>query len=172
MSSLSKAAPHSESGKRQMARKDIGKRPVPRRRDERPSASDLAVAAAHSRYVGSPKHKFGATSWLGIGRPAANPRTVEQARENPPEPPYTMICPIKWNSRDPAGQATDLLRRALTNGQVSPFQPGAMPKFVYARDPEDRSVVYRAHLMSAAEGTYKAYPLTDAEIDDLEFPVS
>ena len=106
-----------------MARKDIGKRPEPRRRKEPPSAAELAAAADRSHYVGSPKHKYGATSWLGVGHPGANPRTVEQARDNPPQPPYTMICPLKWNTRDPAGEATALLRKALRNGQVSPFSP-------------------------------------------------
>jgi hypothetical protein len=60
----------------------------------------------------------------------------------------------------------------MLSGQTSPFAAGELPKFVYVRDPEDRSIVYRAHLMSPADGAYKAYPLTDAEIDDLEVSVS
>ena len=155
-----------------MARKDLGKRPSPRPHKVRPTQDQLAAAADRCRYVGSSKHVFGVSPWKDPGRPGRNPLTVEQGREERPEPPYTMLCPEKWNRRNPANEATALLKEALTIGQVSGFDPGQMPKFVYARDPEDHSIVYRAHLMSATEGTYKAYPLTDAEIDDLEITVS
>lgn len=147
----------------------VGQRPAPRPRVAPLSPTDLETAAERVRYVGSPKHKFGATATLGVGRPGVQPYTVEQARQREPKPPFTMICPAKWNRRSPDREATALLRSALRMGHTSPFSPGELPKFVYARDPEDRSVVYRAHLIAADDGTYKGYPLTDAEVDDLEF---
>jgi hypothetical protein len=149
-------------------RSPLGRRPLAAPPRHEPSAADLAAAAERVRYIGSPKHKFGATAELGPGRPGIQPLTLEQARVRPPVPPFTMICPAKWNRRDPAREATALLKEALMNGQVSPFKPGLLPKHVYARDPEDRSVVYCGHLMSGEEGSYKGYPLTDAEIDDLD----
>jgi hypothetical protein len=79
-----------------------------------------------------------------------------------------MLCPQKWNDSDPAALATDLLRSAVRSGQIAESRPGRLPKFVFVRDPDDKTIVYRAHLMSEADGTYEAYPLTDAEIDDLE----
>jgi hypothetical protein len=157
-----------------MARKDLGKRPEPRRKPAIPSQADLAAAADRCRYVGSSKHVDGLSRWKDPGRAGVNAHTVEEARQDAPEPPYTMLCPTKWNTLNPAREATALLQDAVRRGQVSPFDKGGFPKFVYARDPDDSSIVYRAHLMSNLQppGAYKAYPLTDGEIEDLEMPVS
>ena len=79
-------------------------------------AATPEAAARCATYVGSPKHKKGA--FMGqVGRPRARPTTVEQAMQHPPISPFTMLCPDRWNNRDPAGEATQLLR-AILRGQI------------------------------------------------------
>jgi hypothetical protein len=147
-----------------------GKRPKPRRNPRsgspvrNPDPMLLEAAASHAIYVGSPKHKFGV--FFGqVGRPGAKPTSVEQARQDPPTPPFTMICDVKWNGRDPMAEATDLLRVAIRRGQIGhPIGPDGMPEYVWARDPEDVTVVYEARRLSVPSNGYKAYPLTDPQV--------
>jgi len=146
-----------------------GKRPRPRPPRSgspvrNPDPKALEAAAQRAIYLGSPKHKFGA--FFGqVGRPRANPTTVEQARQDPPTPPFTMICDEKWNRRDPAAEATELLRSAIRRGQIAhPLGVDGLPGYVWARDPEDASVVYEAKRLSVPSNGYKAYPLVDAQI--------
>ena len=152
-----------------VAKGKLGKRPPPEHVPVRPAAGELARLAERARYVGSVKHKFGKSS-LGVGRPGKNPVRPENLAADDLPKPYCTICPDKWNRRPPEEQATGLLREAIRQGRIEPVITGQMPKFAYIRDPEENDIIYRAHLMSEANGTYKAYPLTQAEIDDLETP--
>jgi len=129
-----------------------------------PDPHMLANAAARAMCVGSPKHKFGAYAGQ-VGRPGANPTTVEQAREAPPIEPFTIICPEKWNRRAPGAEPTELLRRAIMKGQIGhPIDADGLPMYVWARDPEDESIVYAARQLSVPSSGYKAYPLTRSQI--------
>jgi hypothetical protein len=57
-----------------------------------PSPDLLKNMAERAVYVGSPKHRFG--SFQGeVGTPGARPTTVEQAKAETPDPPFTVICP-------------------------------------------------------------------------------
>ena len=120
-------------------------------------------------YKGSPKHKFG--MWEGgVGRPGPNPTTIDEARTDPPVEPYAMICPEKWNHRIAA--ATGLLRAAIRRGQIGHPVDNGLPEYVWARDPDDPSIVYKARRLSAPDDSaYKAYPLIDAEVSQLNIEV-
>jgi hypothetical protein len=146
-----------------------GKRPKPRPpRSGSPIRSPdpkvLEAAADRAIYIGSPKHKFGAFSGQ-VGRPGARPTTVQQAQQEPPTPPFTIICPEKWNNRDPAADATQLLRDAIRKGQIGhPLGGDGLPEYVWARDPEDGSIVYQARRLSYPANGYKAYPLIASQV--------
>jgi hypothetical protein len=130
-------------------------------------AATLEAAARCATYVGSPKHKKGA--FMGqVGRPRARPTTVEQAMQQPPISPFTMLCPDRWNNRDPAGEATQLLRAAILRGQIGhPLGEDGLPGYVWARDPEDDSIVYEARRLTFPSNGYKAYPLIESQIVQL-----
>ena len=82
-----------------------------------------------------------------------------------------MLCPLKWNSRDPANEATELLRSAIGRGQIGhPVQDG-MPEYVWARDPEEPSIVYAARRLTFPAFGYKAYPLLETQVHELGIPV-
>lgn len=125
----------------------------------------MAVRAA---YVPSPKHKKGMfINEYGTrvtGKPGQNATTVEEAFEEEPDPPFTMICPSRWNDRDPRREATDLLRQGIRNGQIGHPVTDGMPQWVWARDPDDLKVVYLARRLSTSSGSYKAYPLTESQV--------
>jgi hypothetical protein len=150
------------AGKRPRPRPPVAGSPI---RNAAPAA--LEAAAKSAIYVGSEKHKFG--SFEGrVGRPGPRPTSVEQAAKEAPVPPFTMICPAKWNNRDPAQEATQLLRAAILKGQVGhPFGEDGLPQYVWARDPEDSSMVYEARRMTFPWNGYKAYPLIAAQISQL-----
>ena len=135
------------------------------------TAAVLEAAVSRAIYVGSPKHKKGA--FFGqVGRPGARPTTVEQAKQEPPTPPFTMICPEKWNNRNPAADATQLLRNAIRRGQVGhPLGGDGLPQYVWARDPEDGSIVYEARRMSYPANGYKAYPLIASQVAQIGIDV-
>jgi hypothetical protein len=83
-----------------------------------------------------------------------------------------MICPEKWNKRDPADQATLLLRAAILKGQVGhPLGADGLPEYVWARDPEDTAIVYEARRLTFPENAYKAYPLIESQITQLRIDV-
>jgi hypothetical protein len=76
-----------------------------------------------------------------------------------------MICDPKWNNRLPGLEATRLLRWAIEQDQIGyPIMDG-LPTFVWARDPEDPSVVFRAKRLSGAETGYYAYPMIEPEVE-------
>lgn len=123
----------------------------------------LDEMAKRAVYVGSRKHKRG--SYAGeVGTPGPRPTTVEQARVSPPTPPYTMLCPLKWNQRAESNEATTLLQSAITRGQIGhPIEDG-LPEYVWARDPEDPSIVYAARRLTSPSCGYKAYPLLESQV--------
>jgi hypothetical protein len=83
-----------------------------------------------------------------------------------------MLCPLKWNGRDPANEATELLRSAISRGQIGhPFRDG-LPEYVWARDPEEPSIVYAARRLTFPAFGYKAYPLLETQVQELGIPVS
>jgi hypothetical protein len=124
--------------------------------------------AARAIYVPSPKHKRGMfINEYGTrvtGKPGLNATTVEEAVEEEPDPPFTMVCPSRWNDRHPRREATDLLRQAIRNGQIGHPVTDGMPQWVWARDPEDLKVVYLARRLSPSSDSYKAYPLTESQV--------
>lgn len=132
--------------------------------------SVLDEMAGQAVYVGSPKHKRG--SYAGqVGTPGPRPTTVEQARTSPPTPPYTMLCPLKWNQRAESKEATTLLHSAISRGQIGhPVQDG-LPEYVWARDPEDPSIVYAARRLTSPTFGYKAYPLLESQVAELGIQV-
>ncbi len=146
-----------------------GKRPKPSgERAGRPvrgvDLQALAAAANLAIYVGCRKHKHG--RYQGeVGTPGPRPTTVAQAREALPAPPFTMICDLKWNQRDPSKEATELLRSAIRRGQIGhPVGPDGLPQYVWARDPEDPSIVYEARRLTVPPNGYKAYPLIEPQV--------
>jgi len=75
-----------------------------------------------------------------------------------------MLCPVRWNALDPGAEATALLKLAITRGQIGfPIEEG-LPQYVWARDPEDASIVYEARRLSNPANGYKAYPLIEPQI--------
>jgi len=117
-------------------------------------------------YVGSHKHKKGMYQGR-IGDPGSRPTTVEQARVAPPVKPFTMLCPVKWNQLVPSNEATMLLRAAIRYGQIGHPVNDGLPEYVWARDPDDPSIVYEARRLSFPENGYKAYPLIEAQVLEL-----
>jgi len=108
--------------------------------------------ARRAVYVGSNKHKVGFYEGQ-VGRPGRSPTTIEQAWENIPTPPFTTMCPTKWNNRSPNADATALLRVAIRRGQIGHPLTDGLPEYVWARDPEDTAIVYQARRLShPAEG--------------------
>lgn len=124
--------------------------------------------AARAVYVPSPKHKKGMfINEYGTrmtGKPGQNATTVEEAVEEEPDPPFTMICPSRWKDRHPGREATDLLRQGIRNGQIGHPVTDGMPQWVWARDPDDLKVVYLARRLSTSSDSYKAYPLTESQV--------
>ena len=123
--------------------------------------------AVRAVYVSSPKHKKGTFideyGTRVTGKPGQNATTVEEAGEEEPDPPFTMICPSRWNDRHPRREATDLLRQGIRNGQIGHPVTDGMPQWVWARDPDDLKVVYLARRLSTSSVSYKAYPLTESQ---------
>ena len=97
------------------------------------------------------------------GKPGQNATTVEKAVEEEPDPPFTMICPPRWNDRHPGREATGLLRQGIRKGQIGHPVTDGMPQWVWARDPDDLRVVYLARRLSSLSDGYKAYPLTGSQ---------
>jgi len=150
-----------------MAARRPDSRPPPAGRPVRnPRQPDLDAMADRVIYVGSHKHKKGMYQGR-IGDPGSRPTTVEQARVSPPAKPFTMLCPAKWNQLVPWEEATTLLRAAIRCGQIGhPIKDG-LPEYVWARDPDDPSIVYEARRLSFPENGYKAYPLIEPQILEL-----
>lgn len=117
--------------------------------------------AEGASYLGSPHHtdipKFGLSA-----APRDGAMTVEAAEADNLKNPDCLVCPRKWARR--GDDATKLLRAALQAGNFVSQGAGVMPSPVWARDPENPSLVYEAKLCSPPKG-YKAYPLTSFQVE-------
>jgi hypothetical protein len=130
----------------------------------------LKIMAERAVYVGSPKHRFG--SFQGeVGTPGARPTTVEQAKAETPEPPFTMICPDRWSKLPDRSEATALLRSGIMRGQIGHPIVDGLPKYIWARDPADTSIVYQARRLSPPGNGYYAYPLTSPQVSNIGIPI-
>lgn len=95
--------------------------------------------------------------------------TVDEANAQKLLNPSCLVCSRKWARRH--GDVTALLRASIHNGYfVAPVDPASLPKHVWARDPEDPTIVYKAVLLSHPPNGYKAYPLSRLQADrDIPF---
>ena len=128
-------------------------------------AADLLSLSRTAEYVGSVQHKDCATF---LGTPF--PRTGATHAGAPDERPDCMLCPRKWAWKKDV--ATDLLQLAIQRGQFG-TKTGELelPRYVWARDPVDREIVYEARRLSHPVNGYKAYPLTQKQTNALEIDV-
>jgi hypothetical protein len=83
--------------------------------------------------------------------------TIEAAEAARIDNPDCSLCPRKWARRLDA--VNELLRHAIAEGYFVTEAPNTMPQFVWARDPDDPNLVYKAKLTEPPNG-YKAFPLT------------
>lgn len=113
----------------------------------------LRQLAKKATYQGSVQHKD-TMSFAGAPSPRLGATHVGTTDESPD----CMLCPRKWAWEQDA--ATELLRAAIERGQFSGDAGGAMPQYVWARDPVDKGIVYQARRLTYPENGYKAYPLT------------
>jgi hypothetical protein len=124
-----------------------------------PTAREAIAEGAH--YVGSPHH----TDVPKYGSPA-NPRsgftTIEDAEKEGLKNPSCLVCPRKWVRRQ--DDATELVRQAIKQGTFIPEGEHKKPFRLWARDPDDSSLVYEAKLTAPPDG-YKAYPLTSYQVE-------
>ena len=118
-------------------------------------AATRANLAALAVYVGSPDHtdipKFGLAS-----RPREGATTIEVAEELGLKNPSCVVCPRKWARRQQ--DVTNLLQKAIEDGNF--VATDELPDRLWARDPEDPTIVYEAKRVSQPHNGYKAYPLT------------
>jgi hypothetical protein len=126
------------------------------------------VLAEGAQYVGSPHHtdvpKYGSPS-----SPRQGFVTIEEAEAQGLKNPACVVCPRKWVRRQ--ADATRVVREAIRNGIFISEGSGQKPSRLWARDPDDRSIVYEAKLVAPPNG-YKAYPLTSFQADfNLPFQV-
>jgi len=142
------------------------KKPRPRPAAAAP-ASDVLTAEARgelalrAEYVGSPNHtdipKFGMQN-----NPRSGATRIELAEEQGLKNPSCTICPRKWARRHDSVSA--LLRAAIEAGNFVAPPAGCMPAVVWARDPDETTLVYEAKLSHPPVG-YKAYPLTQFQAE-------
>jgi hypothetical protein len=125
------------------------------------SVEEREVLAEGAKYVGSPHH----TDVPKYGSPS-NPRqgfvTIEEAGERDLKNPACMVCPRKWVRRQ--ADATRVVREAIKSGIFISEGADQKPSKLWARDPDDPSIVYEAKLASPPDG-YKAYPLTTFQVE-------
>jgi hypothetical protein len=119
------------------------------------------IARAAS-YVGSPFHKD-TPSFVGAPSPRMGAVTIQRALERDIVNPDCTLCPRRWARRRDA--ATDLLRDAIRKGlfEACSSDPKRLPKHVWARDPENSSMVYEARRLTHPANGYKGYPLTPTQ---------
>ena len=113
----------------------------PRRRDLHvPPDVDLEYLAQQVRYVGSPEHK----DFPSFGH-QPKPRTD------------ASLCP-RW-IRD-VETVTSWLRTAIRQGATGSPWEGGFPRYVWHREAD---TVFEARLVNQGNGSYKGYPLNEAE---------
>jgi hypothetical protein len=138
------------------------KKPKPRPAAARPARDALskearALIASKAVYVGSPHHTDIPKLGLQV-QPRSGATSIEQAEELGLKNPSCTVCPRKWARRPKDVNA--LLRSAIEAGNFVEIVPDGMPNVVWARDPDDPSLVYEAKLVSYPSIGYKGYPLT------------
>jgi hypothetical protein len=113
-------------------------------------------------YVGSPFHKD-SPSFVGAPSPRKNTVTIEDAVERDLVNPDCTLCPRRWARKRDAASA--LLRDAIRRGMfvASAADPKRLPEHVWARDPENPSMIYEARRLAHPASGYKAYPLTPTQ---------
>jgi hypothetical protein len=99
----------------------------------------MREAATKVRYTGSPYHR----AFNSKNAPVASRAGL------------TSRCPPVWTN----GEATRLLRLAITEGRVSMVWEHAFPKYVWHLN--DDEVLYEACLTNSGNGEYHGYPLED-----------
>jgi hypothetical protein len=127
------------------------------------SPKALKSIAQQATYEGSVHHK---DTLSFAGAPAPRPGATHVG---PGERPDCMLCPERWKNKQNA--ATKLLRCAIEKGQFSSDGSLNLPRRVWARDPANRDIVYEARRLSSPGSGYKAYPLTAAQVKNLDIPV-
>jgi len=141
-------------------------RPRPRPPKSRPAFLALPVEARETlaegaRYLGSPHHtdvpKFGLSA-----HPRPGFTTIEDAEQQALKNPSCLVCPRKWVRR--LTDATNLVQKAIKDGTFVPEGENQKPSRLWARDPDDRNIVYEAQLAYPPDG-YKAYPLTTYQVE-------
>lgn len=142
------------------------KKPRPRSAAAAPARETMTEAARielakQADYVGSPHHtdipKFGLQN-----NPRTGATTIERAEEQRLKNPTCTVCPRKWARR--LDDVRALLRATIEAGNFVTPSHGGLPKVVWARDPENTSLVYEAKL-SHPPGGYKGYPLTQYQAE-------
>ena len=142
------------------------KKPRPRPPAAAPARETLTDAARtelaqQADYVGSPHHtdipKFGLQN-----NPRSGATTIERAEAQGLKNPTCTVCPRKWARR--LDDVRALLRSAIEAGNFVALAEGEMPAVVWARDPENSSLVYEAKLSHPPAG-YKGYPLTQYQAE-------
>ena len=141
-------------------------KPRPRPPKARPAFDTLLekereALAEGAHYVGSPHHtdvpKYGSSS---------NPRqgfvTIEDANAQGLKNPACTVCPRKWIRRQ--ADATRLVQEAIKKGTFISEREDQKPYLLWARDPDDPTIVYEAKLAAPPNG-YKAYPLTNFQVE-------
>jgi hypothetical protein len=117
--------------------------------------AERATLAKQAVYIGSPDHtdipKFGVGS-----HPRRGATTIEVAEEQRLKNPSCTVCPRKWARRQ--DDVRNLLRSAIEAANF--VATDGLPDRVWARDPDDRQLVYEAKRVSQPQNGYKAYPLT------------
>ncbi len=123
--------------------------------------ADRDALSKNAVYVGSPHHtdvpKYGLSA-----HPRSGSSTIVSAEENGLKNPSCVVCPRKWVRRQ--RDATKLVQDAIKAGHFIPEEAGQKPSRLWARDPEDASIVYEAKLSNPPNG-YKAYPLTSFQVE-------
>lgn len=142
------------------------RKPRPRPAGAAPARDTLTDSARRELarqvdYLGSPHHtdipKYGLQN-----NPRTGATTIERAEEQGLNNPTCTVCPRKWARRLEDVRA--LLRAAIEAGNFVAPAHGGLPKIVWARDPENASLVYEAKL-SHRPGGYKGYPLTQYQAE-------
>ncbi len=125
------------------------------------SVEEREVLAEGAQYVGSPHHtdvpKYGSRS-----SPRQGFVTIEEAEDQGLKNPACVVCPRKWVRRQ--ADATQVVREAIKSGIFIPEGASRKPSKLWARDPDDPSIVYEAKLASPPNG-YKAYPPTSFQVE-------
>jgi hypothetical protein len=111
------------------------------------SPQGIEELIARVRYLGSGLHKLHSGDYGFV--PSHNPR--------PSKSPCDEVRPVLKD------EAAQLFRRGIAIGMVSKFDPGSVPKYVWAVD--DHNEVYEAKTKPERDVEYHGYRIGDDERD-------